>query len=199
MARAVLGTCARLLGERLAALGFEADGAVFRRYNPGGDVVIVDLQPHRSFLGDTQFLVNLAFLLDPAWRHYGFPPEKRPDTSHGTWWERVNPTDWEDHDDGEGFVEQWVVAGEADCATVVERLFARLGERLPVVLDWLDRDRLRQAVAEGTPVGYATELWLMAEDGPSDRLRAELFDSGPPEDGSDVDRAIWAYAHRFSR
>jgi hypothetical protein len=83
VARTVPRNRARLQGGRLAEFGFEADGVVFRRYNPDGDVVIVDLQPHRSFLGDTQFFVNLAFLLDPAWRHYGFPPEKRPGRSSG--------------------------------------------------------------------------------------------------------------------
>jgi hypothetical protein len=39
----------------------------------------------------------------------------------------------------------------------------------------------------------------MATDGPSERLRAELFGSGAPGDGSEVDRAIWAYAHRLGR
>ncbi|GIF20425.1 hypothetical protein BJ973_001671 [Actinoplanes tereljensis] len=198
MAGAVLKTCARLLGAHLRQFGFEADGLVFRRYNSGGDVVIVELQPHRSFLGDTQFFVNLAFLLEPIWRHDGYPPGTRPDSSHGSWWERVNPADWVD---GEDFVEQWVVADRAACATVTARLVARLGERLPVVLGWLDRDKLRQAVADGVPVGYETELWLLAEDGPSEELRAELFGSGSPDDAgvADVDRAIWAYAHRAGR
>ncbi|WIM96409.1 DUF4304 domain-containing protein [Actinoplanes oblitus] len=199
MAKAVLTACARILGAHLAEFGFEPDRYVFRRYNAAGDAILVDLQPHTSFSGETRFYVNVAFLLAPVWewdrQRYHYPPAKRPDTSHGSWFDRVNPSDAED-DFG-----QWVIEDGSETEAVAGRVFARLRERLADMLPWLDRDHLRRVAGDRDVLGYAAEqvkAWLLAEGGTSEELREILFGSSSPDAAEvrDVDRAIWEYARR---
>jgi hypothetical protein len=121
MAKGVTLKCARVLGSMLAGCGFERDRFVFRRYNATGDAVIVDLQSHVAFFGETRFFVNTAFLLAEEWQwdrqRWNYPATKRPETTHGSWWDRVNPMDWTEEaaDSGE-YSETWVVADDTPAA-----------------------------------------------------------------------------------
>ncbi|WP_127503384.1 DUF4304 domain-containing protein [Actinoplanes solisilvae] len=198
MTKAVLTACARLLAERLAEFGLERDGHVFRRYSPAGDVVIVDLQSHKAFFGETRFYVNIGFLLAPYWQWQvhdrDLPATRRPNTSHTTYFGRVRPPD-----DGDG-TDQWVVDAGAQPGPVVDRIAAGLRERLPVLLRWFDRDYLwRAAIGDFEELGYATEpakMWLLAERGTSAELHRILFESGPDDEPLEIDRYIWEYARR---
>jgi hypothetical protein len=197
MSTAVLAACARALGEHLAEYGFKRDRRVFRRWNAAGDAIIIGFQTHPSFTDDTQFFVNVAFLLAPAWQwtqeEHHYPPSKQPGTADGNWFDRVNPTDWSD--DGT-FVEQWVVRDESEAPAAAERIFWRLRDRLEELSRWLDRDYLWQAAGNTDILGFAADsikIFLLAEQGTSDELRELLFEGG---EGDEADRSIWEFARR---
>ena len=70
--------------QRPAEFGLERDGHVFRRYSSAGDVVLVDLQSHRAFVGETRFYDDIGFLLAPyrQWQVHDrdLPASRKPDT-----------------------------------------------------------------------------------------------------------------------
>lgn len=177
-----LSATARAFGRLLADDGFDRDRYVFRRTNTAGDTLMVDFHPLPAPDGETRFAVHVGFLLAPFWawqKHtYGYPPSQRPDLSHVNWLQPVTP------DDGAGL---WTVTSEADAAPVA----ARIRERLPDLLLWLDRDLLwRAAMGSSTELGSISvplKVWLLVERGQSEELR-ELLD----EDDGDV----WDFAKR---
>ena len=98
------------------------------------------------------------------------------------------------------FGEQWLIGSADDIPAVLASLQPRVAQAIAEPVRWLDRDYLR-SVAESGMLRFEGERilsWLLAEEGPSDRLRHLLFGAKDPDDSRvhPVQRGIWEHALR---
>jgi hypothetical protein len=160
----------RELERFLADHGYErAGGRVFRKYSPVGDALVLDVQVSRSSDRTARvFFLNTALVLGPAWAMYrrrtGRPDSELPGTVNGLWRDRVLV----DHED------QFTITDDASADAVWAAVRPAIEEKLALMDELLDRDRLRERVENGDLRGMSSmsfvRAWLLAAEGDAEGL-----------------------------
>jgi hypothetical protein len=183
----------RELERFLADHGYEhAGGRVFRKYSPAGDALVLDVQMSRSSDRTAPvFFLNTALVFGPAWAMYrrrtGRPDSELPGTVNGLWRDRVR-VDLE---------ADFRITDDASADAVWAAVRPALEEKLVLMDELLDRDRLRERAENGELHRISkpfVRAWLLAAAGDAEGLD-ELLNSefSAERRGSDGVRDMLAY------
>ena len=164
----------RELERFLADHGYErAPGRVFRKYSPVGDALVVDVQmSDASDWKTTAFYLNTALVFGPEYLMYrrrtGKPERRLPRCSNGLWRDRVHV----DHE------ERFTITGDASADAIWQLVRPALQQKLALMDELLDRDRLREHAESGDLRGMysvsAIRAWLLAAEGDAEGLNKLL-------------------------
>jgi hypothetical protein len=164
----------RELERFLADHGYQrAGGRVFRKYSPAGDALVLDVQTSRSSDRTVRvFFLNTALVFGPEYAMYrrrtGKPDSVLPGSEDGLWHDRVRV----DHED------QFTITDDASADAVWAAARPALEEKLALMDELLDRDRLRERAENGDVRGMSStsfvRAWLLAAEGDAEGLNELL-------------------------
>ncbi|PWU47045.1 hypothetical protein DLJ47_31385 [Micromonospora sp. S4605] len=187
---------------QLAGHGFERgdEGRVFRQFSPQGDALIIEVQPsEHSTRWEKVFYINVALVLAPNWewdrQRTGRSDSELPRHYDGMWRRRLGFTRLSPGGD------QWRIADDETAAAVSDQVRRLLDEIVPQLLPLLDRTVVLDETPDILgPGAWLLRAWLLAEQGPTEKLQHLLFVERPAHTHDSVPtRTVWNYANSRSR